>query len=194
MGVDVWEVIKGAATKPFGFMPFYPGPGLGGACLPKDPLYLAWRANHYDYQSRFIALASDVTTSMPEYVVTRLQESLTQPLRAGAGLKGTKILILGVAYKGDIADTRDSPSLEIMKLLQKRGVSVIYSDSYVPQITVNGKKYCSVKISVQLLKKLDAVLIATAHSNYDYDKIIKHARLVFDTRGVSKKHANVVRL
>lgn len=184
MGIDVWEVIRGAATKPFGFMPFYPGPGLGGACLPKDPLYLAWRAKQHDYQSRFIALASDITSSMPGYVIDRLVECLKRPI------KGAKILIIGVTYKEDIADTRDSPGLEIIRLLRKKGASVVYNDPYVPQ----AGRCRSVNISDRLIKTQDAVLIAAAHSSYDYDRIVKNARLVFDTRGVTRGSANVVRL
>lgn len=196
MGIDIWEVIKGASTKPFGFMPFYPGPGVGGACLPKDPLYLAWRAKHYDYSSRFIEVASDITTSMPWYVVDRIKELVK--IRKNKSLKNICVLILGIAYKKDIGDTRDSPSLEIIKILRRAGADVVYNDPYVPSIVINGKKYYSVSISNQLLRNVDIAVIITAHTKYNLSRIIKYASLVFDTRGVTwdiaKERTNVVRL
>lgn len=196
MGIDIWEVIKGASTKPFGFMPFYPGPGIGGACLPKDPLYLAWRANHYDYSSRFIEVASDITTSMPCYVVDRIKELVK--IRKNKSLKNSHVLILGVAYKKDLGDTRDSPSLEIIKILKRAGADVVYNDPYVPNIVINGKKYYSVNISNRLLRNADITVIITAHTKYDLSRVIKYASLVFDTRGVTwdiaKERTNVVRL
>lgn len=188
MGIDVWEVIRGAATKPFGFMPFYPGPGVGGACLPKDPIYLAWRARHHGFDSRFIALASDITTSMPGYIVERIKGLLKKPLRA------SRILVLGVAYKGNIGDTRDSPALEIIKRLRQKGAQVFYNDPYVPKISVNGRKYRSVKISKELLRGVDLAVITTAHAKYDLNKIVKYTPLVFDTRGVTWGRQDVVRL
>lgn len=184
MGIDVWEVIRGASTKPFGFMPFYPGPGLGGACLPKDPLYLAWRARHHGFNSRFIALASDITTSMPRYIVERIKGLLKKSLR------GSRILVLGVAYKSNIGDIRDSPALEIIRMLNQAGAEVLYNDPYVPKV----KRYRSVRISNKLLRSVDMVLITTAHTKYDFRRIVKYAPLVFDTRGAVSGKDNVVRL
>lgn len=184
MGIDVWEVIRGASTKPFGFMPFYPGPGLGGACLPKDPHYLAWRARRHGYDSRFVALASDITTSMPRYIVERIKGLLKKSLKA------SRILVLGVAYKSDIGDTRDSPALEIIRILNQAGADVLYNDPYVPKV----KGYRSVRISNKLLRDVDMVLITTAHTKYDFRRIVKYAPLVFDTRGAVKEGDNVVRL
>lgn len=188
MGIDVWEVIRGASTKPFGFMPFYPGPGVGGACLPKDPHYLAWRARRHGFNSRFIALASDITTKMPGYIVKRMEVLLNKPL------KGSRVLVLGVAYKNDIGDTRDSPALEIINILRKRGADVLYNDPYVPKI----KKYYSVRISNKLLQGVDIALITTAHKKYNLRRIIKYAPMVFDTRGatwgIAEGNTNVVRL
>lgn len=196
MGIDVWEVIKGASTKPFGFMPFYPGPGIGGACLPKDPLYLTWRAKHYDATSRFIEVASDITTSMPKYIVKRIKELLK--MHSKKLLKGSRILILGVAYKKDLGDTRDSPALEIIKILCRAGADVVYNDPYVSRIAINNKKYFSTKITKYLLENIDIAVITTAHTRYDLNKIIKYASLVFDTRGatwdIAKGKTNVVRL
>lgn len=185
MGIDVWEVIKGASTKPFGFMPFYPGPGIGGACLPKDPIYLAWRAKHFDFHSRFIDIASDITTLMPKYIIGRIKELLREHKKIS--LKSAKILILGVAYKKDLGDTRDSPALEIINLLQKTGSKVVYNDPYVPEIVIGprGKKYRSVNISKKLLNNIDISVITTNHSEYKLTEIIEYSSLVFDTRGVT---------
>ncbi len=197
MGIDVWEVIRGAATKPFGFMPFYPGPGVGGACLPKDPHYLAWQARRlHNYNSRFVALASDITTAMPRYVISRIK-NLLKDCR-GKKLAGSRILVLGVAYKKDLGDTRDSPALEIIKLLQQTGAEVVYNDPYVPKITVARKKYRSVSISDKLLQGMDMAVICTGHSKYNMKKIVSNVPLVFDTRGVTWKIArgmkHVIRL
>jgi len=196
MGIDVWEVIRGASSKPFGYMPFYPGPGVGGACLPKDPIYLAWKAKLYNFRSRFVELASDITTSMPKHVVERVKDLLKS--RKKKLLKGSKVLILGIAYKNDLGDTRDAPAFDVIKLLQKGGAEVIYNDPHVAEISVGNKKYKSVELNNKALKDADIVVIITAHSKYDLGNIVEHATLLFDTRGatwdIAKERTNVVRL
>ena len=186
MGVDVWEVIRAASTKPFGFTPFYPGPGLGGHCIPIDPFYLSWKAREYGLTTRFIELAGEVNVSMPDYVVHRTMEALND---AGKAMKGSKILILGLAYKKDIDDVRESPSLELIELLRERGAKVDYNDPHVPRthkMREYDLKMTSKKITPKLLGDYDAVMICTDHSSYDYDKIVEHAQLVIDTRNATK--------
>ncbi|MCC6694260.1 MAG: nucleotide sugar dehydrogenase [Candidatus Hydrogenedentes bacterium] len=178
LGVDVWEVIEAAKTKPFGFMAFYPGPGLGGHCIPIDPLYLSWKLKTINYTARFIELASAVNSSMPEYVVGRIHEALDQCQRS---LKGSRILVLGIAYKPDVSDTRESPALDIMGLLQKRGAEVSYADPYVPHIEVLGQRYEAYDLS-RGLESFDCVAIVTHHARFDYHQIAREARLVFDSR------------
>ena len=197
MGVDVWEVIRAASTKPFGFTPFYPGPGLGGHCIPIDPFYLSWKAREYGLTTRFIELAGEVNVSMPDYVVHRTMEALND---AGKAMKGSKILILGLAYKKDIDDVRESPSLEIIELLKHRGAKVDYNDPHVPRthkMREYDLKMTSKKITPKLLGDYDAVMICTDHSSYDYDKIVEHAQLVIDTRnatkGVKKNRKKIVK-
>ncbi|GIW47808.1 MAG: UDP-N-acetyl-D-glucosamine dehydrogenase [Deltaproteobacteria bacterium] len=179
MGIDVWEVINAAATKPFGFMPFYPGPGIGGHCIPVDPLYLSWKAKLFNFRTRFIELADEINSKMPEYVVYRLFETLNE---VGKSIKGAKILILGVAYKKDIGDIRESPVLEIIKLILEKGGEVIYNDPYVPEFDFLGKRWSSLEITDEVLEASDCVLIHTDHSVYKWDYIAKKARLVLDTR------------
>jgi len=191
MGIDVWEVIDAAATKPFGFMPFYPGPGIGGHCIPVDPLYLSWKAKLFNFRTRFIELADEVNRKMPEYVVYRLFETLNE---VGKSVKGSKILVLGVAYKKDIGDIRESPALEIIKLIVEKGGEVIYNDPYVSEFNFLEKTWRSVEISNSLLETTDCVLILTDHSFYNWDSISKRARLMLDTRntlnGVSSKNVH----
>ena len=184
MGVDVWEVIEAAASKPFGFMAFYPGPGLGGHCIPIDPLYLSWKARIYGFESRFIELASQLNASMPEHVVERTAELLN---RKGKSLKGSKILILGVAYKRDVTDVRESPAIEIVQHLLNRGARVRYHDPFVPSFRANGGVLRSVPLTPASLRSADCVVIVTDHRVMDSRQVVKHARLILDTRNALKK-------
>ncbi|MEN6309207.1 MAG: nucleotide sugar dehydrogenase [Anaerohalosphaeraceae bacterium] len=182
MGIDVWEVIRAAATKPFGYHPFYPGPGLGGHCIPIDPFYLTWKARQYHMATRFIELAGEINTDMPHYVIHRTMEALNNRKKS---LNGAKVLILGLAYKPDIDDVRESPSLELIELLKERGAKVDYNDPYVPathKMREYDLKMTSKKLTASLLKSYDVVLISTNHSDYDYKWIVKNAKLVIDTR------------
>ena len=186
MGIDVWEVIRAASTKPFGFTPFYPGPGLGGHCIPIDPFYLSWKARQYGLTTRFIELAGEVNVAMPRYVITRLMDALNDRSRS---LKGAKVLVLGLAYKKDIDDVRESPSLELIELLKHRGAKVDYNDPHVPRthkMREYDLKMTSKKIAPAMLKGYDAVIISTDHSAYDYAAIVRHAKLVIDTRNACK--------
>jgi len=188
MGMDVWEVIDAAASKPFGFMPFYPGPGLGGHCIPVDPFYLSWKAREYDFATRFIELAGEVNTAMPYHVVDSIAEALNQHKKS---LKGAQLLVLGVAYKKDVDDLRESPTLKIMEILQKRGAEFEYNDPYFPQLhKMRHYDYShmkSVPLSPETLGKYDAVVIATDHSSYDYAAIVDAAKLVVDTRNATRR-------
>jgi UDP-N-acetyl-D-glucosamine dehydrogenase len=188
MGIDVWEVIEAAATKPFGFMPFYPGPGLGGHCIPVDPFYLSWKAREYDFATRFIELAGEVNTAMPYHVVEAVATALNDRKKA---IKGSKILILGVAYKKDVDDLRESPTLKIMQLLQQRGAELDYNDPYFPQLHkmrhYNYENMKSVPLSPQTIGGYDGVVIATDHSSYDYASIVDSAKLVVDTRNATRR-------
>ncbi len=185
MGIDVWEVIQAASSKPFGFQPFYPGPGLGGHCIPIDPFYLTWKARQYDMTTRFIELAGQINTSMPEYVIARLSEALNTKKKA---INGSKILVLGLAYKKDVDDIRESPSIELIEMLRSLGAKVDYNDPHVPRTPKQREhdlRMTSKKLTETTLKSYDCVLIATDHSAYDYDWIVKHARLVVDTRNAT---------
>jgi UDP-N-acetyl-D-glucosamine dehydrogenase len=189
MGLDVWEVIEAAKTKPFGFMPFYPGPGLGGHCIPIDPFYLTWKAREYNVATKFIELAGEVNTAMPQYVVSKILETLSD---RGKALKGAKILLLGLAYKKDVDDTRESPAYVLWELLEERGALVTYHDPFVPTVPPTrehgqyaGRK--SMPLTSENLRSLDAVLIATNHSNVDYENVVRHAPLVVDTRNACEK-------
>jgi UDP-N-acetyl-D-glucosamine dehydrogenase len=185
MGIDVWEVIRAASTKPFGFQAFYPGPGLGGHCIPIDPFYLTWRARQYGMPTRFIELAGEINTDMPYYVVERVMDALNDRKKS---LKGSKVLVLGLAYKKDIDDVRESPSLELIELLKKKGAKVDYNDPYIPKTHKQRDydlKMKSKPISAAMLKSYDAVLIATDHSDYDYKFIVNNAKLVVDTRNAT---------
>ena len=188
MGVDVWEVIDAASTKPFGFMPFFPGPGLGGHCIPVDPYYLSWKAREYDFSTRFIELAGEINTSMPYHVVESIAAALDAQKKS---LRGSKLLVLGVAYKKDVDDLRESPTLKIMEILQKRGVEFDYNDPYFPQLhKMRHYDYShmkSVALSPETLGKYDAIVIATDHSSYDYGAIVDAAKLVIDTRNATRR-------
>jgi len=197
MGIDVWEVVNAAATKPFGFQAFYPGPGLGGHCIPIDPFYLTWKARQFGMNTRFIELAGEINTSMPEYVVTRLTEALNERKKA---VKGSKVLVLGLAYKKDVDDIRESPSIELIERLQARGAKVDYNDPFVPRTheqREHNLKLTSKKLTAAMLKSYDCVVIATNHSTYDYEWMVKHASLVVDTRnataGVKKGREKIVK-
>lgn len=187
MGIDIWEVIKAADTKPFGYMPFYPGPGLGGHCIPIDPFYLTSKAREYDIPTKFIELAGEVNTSMPYFVIQRTMEALNEK---GKALKNAKILLLGIAYKKDIDDDRESPSYKLIELLHKKGADVIYNDPHIPQLRpVRQYSYqmASTPITEEILAAVDCVLVATDHTAYDYDFILQHAKLIVDTRNVFSK-------
>ncbi len=182
MDIDVWEVVRAASTKPFGFMPFYPGPGLGGHCIPIDPFYLTWKAREYGLSTRFIELAGEINTSMPHYVVDRLAAALNEHSKS---VKGSRILVLGLAYKAEIDDVRESPSFELIELCQERGAHVDYHDPFVPASRAGRKhdlKMTSVAIDATAIASYDCVLISTAHACVDYAVIAQHAKLVVDTR------------
>ena len=184
LGLDVWEIIDAAATKPFGFMPFYPGPGLGGHCIPIDPHYLSWKLKSLNYYARFIELAGDINSSMPEYVVQRITRMLNS--RFAKALNKTKILVLGVAYKRDIQDLRESPALDVIKLLEDKGAKVSYNDPFVPKFEWNKTRYKSNRLTKDLIKKMDMVVILTDHTQYDYDMIVQNAKAVFDSRNATR--------
>lgn len=195
MGIDIWEVIQAASTKPFGYMPFYPGPGLGGHCIPVDPFYLTWKAKEVDYPTKFIELAGEINTFMPYYVVSRTIEALN---RNGKSVKGAKILVLGLAYKEDVDDQRESPALKIISLFKEYGARVSYNDPFVPSASgyrdYPGLALKSTALTEQRLKESDAVVIVTAHSAYDFDWITRNAALVIDTRNaVKKSRKNVIK-
>jgi UDP-N-acetyl-D-glucosamine dehydrogenase len=183
MGIDIWEVIAAAATKPFGFQPFYPGPGLGGHCIPIDPFYLSWKAKEFDFATRFIELAGEINMAMPYHMVEFIAEALNV---RGKALKGSKIMVLGVSYKRDIDDLRESPAITIIETLQKSGAVVVYNDPYFPKIG-KGRKYdlqmqC---VPLEQIGQCDCVVILTDHSSYDYQKIVDEAQLVVDTRNAT---------
>ena len=193
MGISVWEVIDAASTKPFGYMPFYPGPGVGGHCIPLDPYYLASKAREYDFHTRFIELAAEINEQMPYYVVSCIMKALNARRRS---LKGAKVLVLGAAYKKDIGDVRESPSLKIIQLLQGGEAKVSYNDPFIPKIQLSRCNLTSVGLTEELISSADCVVIATDHSSYDLEWIAGQAKLVFDARGVTKKlkHRNICRL
>ena len=185
IGVDPWEVIEAAATKPFGFMPFYPGPGIGGHCIPVDPLYLSWKIRLSGYEAQFIALADQVNRGMPEHVVTLVSDSLNDKSRS---LRGANVLVLGVAYKPDVNDVRESPALEIIEMLMHKGARVTYADPYTPQLALGAGKLAAVEASPETVAAADCVLILTNHSAFDYRMIADRATLVVDTRNALKAH------
>lgn len=191
--VDIWEVVEAAATKPYGFTPFYPGPGIGGHCIPVDPLYLQWKLSQYETSSTFITISDQINKRMIDYIVTRTEE-LLKPRQL---LSSANILIYGVTYKKDVADTRDSPTLEIIEQFREKGAKVSYHDPYIPRLTIAGQLMTNTELTEKMLREMDCVIILTDHSNIPLDKILHHAPLVFDTRNVTKGHhgtSHVVRL
>ena len=195
LGVDVWEVIDAAATKPFGFMKFTPGPGIGGHCIPIDPLYLSWKMKSLNYTARFIELASEINTGMPRFAVGRVQDALNE---RGKPVKGSRLLVLGVAYKPDIDDMRESPALDVIHLLKQKGAEVVYHDPYVPHFQHDGWQMASVVDLMGEVSRADAVVIITNHKAYDYPAILEKASLIVDTRNAlgkaGKDNPKVVRL
>jgi UDP-N-acetyl-D-glucosamine dehydrogenase len=192
LGVDAWEVINAAATKPFGFMPFYPGPGLGGHCIPVDPHYLSWKLKTLNYNARFINLASEINTSMPVYVVEKVASALNEEAKP---VRNARIVILGTAYKPNIDDVRESPALDIINLLRHRGADVVYHDPYVHQLTLeDGVEMSSTPYSVDLLQQADCVVIVTHHRAYDWSEVVAHSRLIVDTRHVTAPQAGGARI
>jgi UDP-N-acetyl-D-glucosamine dehydrogenase len=186
MGIDIWEVIEAASTKPFGFSPFYPGPGMGGHCIPIDPFYLSWKAKEYDFTTRFIQLAGEINISVPYHVVSKVLDGLNE---RGKNVKGAKILILGVAYKKDVDDARESPALIIMELLKKKGAIILYHDPFIPVLPSFRKYHFKLKsspLTERLLRSIDAAVIVTDHSQIDYPWVVKHAPVVIDTRNATK--------
>jgi UDP-N-acetyl-D-glucosamine dehydrogenase len=185
LGVDVWEVIEAAATKPFGFMAHYPGPGIGGHCIPLDPHYLSWRVRLQGYEPRFISLASEINEGMPRYVTDLVVEGLNDLEKS---VRGSTILILGVAYKPKVSDTRESPSLVILEDLGRRGAKVVYHDPYVPEVALGRQLMRSQDLSTALLRQVDCVVIATNHSVIDYEMVVRESRLVIDTRNATQAY------
>jgi len=184
MGINIWEVIEAAATKPFGFMPFYPGPGVGGHCIPIDPFYLTYKAREYDWHTRLIELAGEINDFMPEYVVQRLQDILNE---RGKPLKDSTILVLGVTYKGDVADLRESPALKVIENLVEKHAKVLFFDPLIESFTHKGKEYKRVDLTEDLLKNIDGVVITTAHTKgVDYEFVLKHVPFVYDTKNITK--------
>lgn len=193
LGIDVWEVIDAAATKPFGFLPFYPGPGIGGHCIPIDPFYLSWKARQSGFEARFIDLAGQINSRMPEYVVEKITEALNDQ---GKCLKGSRMLIVGVAYKKDINDVRESPALDIISLLVRRGVQISYHDPFIPSLQIEGVEQRSQDLTEETLKGQDCVVIVTNHSALDYPTVVKSSKLIMDTRNALKGFggSHIVRL
>ncbi len=183
LGLDVWEVIDGAATKPFGFMKFQPGPGIGGHCIPLDPHYLSWKLKTLDYSARFIELASEINGHMPHVVVRRAAALLNDCRKS---VKGSKILVLGVAYKRDTSDTRESPALDVLRLLDEQGARVRYHDPFVRELEIgNGRRLRRGSLSSKSLGSVDLVIVVTDHSSYDLDEIVRDAPLILDTRNAT---------
>ncbi len=204
LGIDTWEVVRAAATKPFGFMPFYPGPGIGGHCIPLDPHYLSWKARQHGFDSQFITLAEQINSGMPKYVVSLVRDALNENEKS---VKGAKILILGVAYKKDIDDMRESPALSVIDLLRSRGAAVVYHDAFVPEVTFDhaytigdGEPLYNQELTDDLIKSADCVVICTEHSNVDYNRVCELSKVIVDTRNALKEEmrngsrAKIVRL
>lgn len=193
MGISVWEVVSAAATKPFGFMSFHPGPGLGGHCIPVDPFYLSWKAREYGFHTKFIELSGEINESMPSYVVDRIIEGLNLYQKS---VKGSEVLILGVSYKKDIDDTRESPAFSIIELLLNKGAKVTFSDPFVSEIELAGLRFFSSPITNGMLKQTDCVVIVTDHSTYDHNQIVENAKLIIDTRNALGNYTNpnIIRL
>ena len=184
MGISVWEVLEAAFTKPFGIMPFYPGPGVGGHCIPIDPHYLEWKAREYNFTTRFIGLAGEINRRMPEFVREKVLRTLNS---IGCPPSRSKILMVGLAYKKDISDCRESPAVHIAELLLADGVELLYHDPYVPEALLAGTRYCSQPLTEELLAGVDLVLITTDHSQVDYQWLVEKSRIVVDTRNATRK-------
>jgi UDP-N-acetyl-D-glucosamine dehydrogenase len=195
LGLDVWEIIDAAATKPFGYMKFTPGPGLGGHCIPIDPLYLSWKLRALNYTARFIELASEINTGMPRYVVAKVQDALNEQMKP---LKGSRVLVIGAAYKPDVDDIRESPALDIIGLLRQKGAEVDYHDPYIPKITHDDWFLESVPDFIEVASTVDCVVIVTNHTTYDYPQILEKAQLIIDTRNAlgdgGRSDSRVIRL
>lgn len=189
MGIDIWEVIDAASTKPYGFMPFYPGPGLGGHCIPVDPWYLTWKAREFNYHTRLIEVAGEINNSMPEFVVERVGNILNQFCKP---INGSTVYLLGIAYKKDIDDYRESPVIKIIELLKQKGARVVFSDPKIPRITYKGTNYEGIELTAENLRNADIVVLTTDHSDYDYNLIGKNAEVLFDTRNAMQgiEHKN----
>lgn len=183
MGIDIWEVIDAAATKPYGFMPFYPGPGLGGHCIPIDPYYLTWKAREYNYHTKLIEVSGEINNYMPEFVVENIMKILNKSKKP---LNGSDVLLMGVAYKKDIDDYRESPVLKIIEILEREGANVTVNDPYVGTFKYNGKVYTTEAVDDSKIAGADIVVITTDHSDYDYDNILKHSKVVYDTRNAMR--------
>jgi len=183
MGLNVWEVLDAAFTKPFGIMPFYPGPGVGGHCIPIDPHYLEWKAKEYNFNTHFIALAGEINRRMPEFTVEKALRLLAQE---GVPVRGARVLVLGVAYKRDVADHRESPAIEVIRGLKRLGAEVVYHDPLIPSFQDHGLRMESVPLSEDLLASQDLVIVATDHSNFDYDGLVRRAKRVLDARGATR--------
>jgi len=193
MGIDLYEVIRAAATKPFGFVPYYPGPGLGGHCIPIDPFYLTWKAREYGMHTRFIELAGEINAGMPGYVIEKTMDILND---AGKPLKGSKILVLGIAYKKNVDDTRESPSVELMALFQSKGAKVQYSDPFFPVFPIMRKykfNLQSVTLSAESLATFDVVVLSTDHDSFDYELLRSNSKLLVDTRGRFSPGQRIIR-
>lgn len=193
MGIDIWEVINASSTKPFGFQAFYPGPGLGGHCIPIDPFYLTWKAKEFDFYTRFIELAGEINTAMPDYVCVKVMDGLND---SGKSLKGAKVLILGAAYKKDVDDMRESPSIELIKILTNKGAIVDYHDPYVPRLPHQRSHNLDMEsVDLNTISDYDCVLISTDHSSIDYKWVVENSKLVVDTRGVTQgmNNSNIVK-
>ncbi len=184
LGIDIWEVIDAAASKPYGFMRFHPGPGLGGHCIPIDPHYLAWKMKTLQYRTRFIELAAEMNAEMPRYVVSRVTDALNAVERS---VKGSRVLLLGMAYKPNVDDTRESPAIDILQLLEQRGAEVLYHDPYVSTLSLDGRTIESVTLTPEELERADVVIVTTDHANLDYDLVLEHARIVVDPRNALGK-------
>src|SRR2546423_15390842 len=195
LGVNIWEVIEAAATKPFGFMKFTPGPGIGGHCIPLDPHYLAWKMRTLNYKTRFIDLASEINSEMPAVVVRKVAQALNEGRKA---VKRRPVLVLGGGYKNDIADMRESPALDVIRLLEQQGADVHYHDPYVPNFREDGHEHASVPLTDDEIKVADAVVIVTDHSGVDYQRVVHLAKVVVDTRNATAKlakgHGRIVSL
>ena len=192
LGIDVWEVIEAAKTKPFGFMPFYPGPGLGGHCIPIDPQYLAWKLKTLNYNARFIQLAAEINFAMPAYVVGKIADALNDE---GKAVKGARLLVLGVAYKADVGDMRESPALDVIHLLRQKGACVSYHDPHVSQFSLDGLTLHGISLTAETLQQADCVVITTAHKTYDWSWVAAHSHLIVDTRNATRDvHRNGTRI